>query len=133
MRLIPLVSLWLFAATASAIDVDIVRQMPNPSFHNSSFGAAETSNGGTTTYYTTTGDKQVYVGAGLLKRLINATGTTITVSVWDDADGTCSSAQRTGVITLTNGTPVELGIEVSSGLCLTVAGTSPTLTVISQP
>lgn len=105
----------------------------NPAAHNSSLGALETNNGGTTNYYTTTGDKQVYVGAGLLKRLYNASGTSITAIVYDDADGTCNSNVRTGTMALTNGQVYELGIEVSNGLCITVGGGSPTLTTVSLP
>jgi hypothetical protein len=105
----------------------------NPAAHNATTGALETSNGGTTTYYTTTGDKQVLVGGGLVKRLYNASGTSITAIIYDDADGTCSSNAKTGTMALTNGTAYELGIEVSSGICITVGGTSPTLTVVTLP
>jgi hypothetical protein len=101
---------------------------------NASIGALEVGNGGTTTYYTSTGDKQVYVGAGLIRRVSNATGTTITVTFYDDADGTCSSVQKGGTYTLVNSAaPIELGWEVSNGICMAIAGTSPTVTVVTLP
>lgn len=122
---------------AAGLDVDVIRSITGNvplSAHNASLGALETSNGGTTTYYTTTGDKTVgAVGAGLVKRVINATGTSITVTFFDDADGTCNSNQKSGTITLTNGTVYELGFEFSNAICMAVGGTSPTLTVVSLP
>ena len=121
------------SASALAIDVGTIYNMPNPAAHNSSVGALTVSLGGTTNYYTTTGDKQVLVGAGELKRLYNASGTSITAIIYDDADGTCNSNARTGTMALTNGTVYELGIEVTNGVCITVAGTSPTLTTVSLP
>lgn len=102
---------------------------------NDNTGSYEVGNGGTTTYYTTTGDKSVHVGGGRLISLYNASGTSITAIVYDNAGATCNTGgiQKTGTMALTNGTPYHLGIDFSSGLCITVAGTSPTLTVVTLP
>lgn len=83
----------------------------------------------TPSYHTTTGDKNIKASAGELCGFINATGTSVTVTVYDDADGTCNSNQRTGTITLTNGQALDVPIKTSNGICVTVGGTSPTLTV----
>jgi hypothetical protein len=92
------------------------------------------TNTGTLNYYTTTGDKQVCTGICYLNNMIAASGTSVTATVWDAAGGTCNTGtQKTGVIPLTNGTPINLPGKFTLGICITVAGTSPTLTTSTQP
>jgi hypothetical protein len=95
------------------------------SAHNSSLGALETSNGGTTARITTATSTQVYVGAAMLKRITVAASTAGTIAVYDDADGTCNAAgvlQKTGAFPLVASGVYEMGIEVSAGLCLLSTG-----------
>lgn len=106
----------------------------NPAAHDNALGTLNAGNFGTATYYTTTGDKQVYVGVSAVRRVSNATGTSITVTFYDDADGTCNSNQKGGTYTLTNSAaPIELGWKFTNGVCMAIAGTSPTVTVVTAP
>lgn len=86
---------------------------------------------GTYAYYTTTGDKNVTTRGAEVVRLVNAAGTAVTVTLWDTASGACSGGtQMTGTITLTNGSPITLGLQAKNGICVTVGGTGPTVTVV---
>lgn len=120
----------LFTSTTNALNVDLGARL---SAHNSNLGALETSNGGTATRVTTIASQQIYVGASMVKRIIVATTTVGTFVIYDDADGTCSSTQKTGTITPAAGTVWELGIEVSAGLCILTGGTAIDMTVVYLP
>lgn len=85
------------------------------------------------TRYTTTGDKNVRARAAELTKIIAVSGTSVTAVVWDTAAGACNTGtQVTGALSLTNGTPVELNVQLNSGLCITLGGTSPDVTVLSR-
>ena len=88
-----------------------------------------TSDSGVAVLYTTTGDKNVKSSAGELVGVLSNSGTSVTVAIYDDADGTCNSNQTNGTITLTNGAFVKLPSRHSNGICVTVGGTSPNITV----
>jgi len=121
----------LVAVYAWAIDIGA---MPNPSNYVAAFGSQRMNTGKNIQYWSSTGDKQVCTGTCHLDYVFNATGTSITVTFYDDGDGTCSSNQRTGTITLTNGAqPLMLGGDYANGICMTVAGTNPTVTTSSMP
>lgn len=88
------------------------------------------SNSGIPIRYTTTGDKNVKSTPGEVVRVLAASGTSVTVAFYDDADGTCSSSQVLGTTTLTNGRSEPLDMRFSVGICMVVGGTSPDLTLV---
>ena len=126
-----LLLLSLLALPALAIDIGT---MPNGSNYVPGLGAAKTTFAGTLTRYTTTGDKQVVTGVGAVQWLLAATGTTITAVFWDATGGTCNTGtQKTGTITLVNGTPIQIPGTFALGVCMTVGGTSPDVTISTLP
>jgi hypothetical protein len=128
-----LLSFLLLSLALPALAIDI-GAMPNPSAYVPGFGSEGNHFNGTLQYFTTTGDKQVCTGTCFMGYVGNATGTTITITLYDDGDATCSSGQKTGVITLTNSAqPLYLPGKYSNGICMTVAGTNPTVTVSTLP
>lgn len=123
----------LLCVALPAFAIDVVN-MPNPSNYVPALGSQAVHQAGSVQYYTSTGDKQVTTGASALLWVANATGTTITVTFFDDGDGTCNSNQKTGVFTLVNSAPpLQLTGKYANGVCMTVAGTSPTVSVGTYP
>lgn len=94
-----------------------------------------TSESGLAVRYITTGNKNVSATPGEIVGFFAASGTTLTVTPYDDPDGTCSSNQTIGPITLTNGVFTKFPVRYTFGICLVVAGTAPDLVVIyrNQP
>lgn len=89
-----------------------------------------TSLSGVPQRYTTTGDKGVKASFGEVVGLIVWSGTGVTVTFFDDADGVCNSTQVSGVFTPTVGRFESLPFRFSNGICMTIAGTSPDITVV---
>lgn len=89
-----------------------------------------TSTSGIPVRYTTTGDKNVKASFGEIVGVIVWSGTTVTLTLWDDADGTCNSNQLSGTFTPTVGRFEPLPFRFSVGICAVVAGTSPDLTLV---
>ena len=135
-------------ANASAPSWDEGRQVPcsedlsgNLRVTQGSFGPGEnataqelveiyTSNSGIPVRYTTTGNKSVKASFGEIVGVIVWSGTTVTLTLWDDADGTCNSNQLSGTFTPTVGRFEPLPFRFSVGICAVVAGTSPDLTLV---
>jgi hypothetical protein len=108
--------------------------MPADKCHQDALGACQMWSGGTTTYYTTTGSKQVYGGAGGVVNVMSTGGSSVTVQFFDDADGTCDTGAKGGIISLTaDAQPMVLNWEFTNGICMLVAGTSPEVTVVTLP
>lgn len=89
-----------------------------------------TSDSGTPVRYTTTGDKNVKASTGELVGVIVWSGTSVTLTIFDDADGTCNTGQVSGTFTPTVGRFEKLPFRHAVGICATVAGTSPDLTLV---
>lgn len=87
------------------------------------------SDSGFAVQYTSTGDKNVKAFPGELVGLLSASGTSVTAVIYDDADGTCSSGVLSGTLSLTNGTFLKFPSRHSTGICITIGGTSPNVTV----
>ena len=106
--------------------------MPADKCHQDTLGACQTWGGGTTTYYTTAGDKQLPAG-GVVSVFAGNAGNTVTF--YDDADGTCSSNQKSGAIALTaDAPPLKLEWEFSNGICMTLANAGAAeVTVVTLP
>lgn len=96
---------------------------------NQTLNEIYTSDSGTAVRYTTTGDKNVKASAGEVVGILAASGTSVTAVIWDDADGTCSSNQLSGTLALTNGAFLKFPSRHSTGICITLGGTSPVVTV----
>lgn len=81
--------------------------------------------------YASTGDKAVKASAGALCGFLAATGTSVTVIVYDNAGATCNTGgtQVSGTITLTNGRYEPFPGDLANGICVTVGGTNPDITV----
>lgn len=109
-------------STNGALDVNAA----NPSYHNPTLGVAEVGNGGAVYFddNIAIGSHQVRTGPGRLVRYMSAGSSVATIAFYDDADGTCSSGQMTGVIplTTTDGYPAEMGLDFTNGLCVLIAG-----------
>jgi hypothetical protein len=121
--------LWLCAVTAWAGKVELVNPDQTYTFQRGADGSAHMVESCRATRYTSTGDKNVKASAGVLCGAIAASGTSVTINAWDDADGTCSSGQVLGTLTMTNGTFYRLPYLATTGLCVTVGGTSPDVTI----
>lgn len=96
---------------------------------NQSLSECYVSDAGLAVLYTSTGDKNVKSSAGELVGLLAASGTSVTAVIYDDADGTCSSGVISGTLSLTNGTFLKFPSRHSTGICITIGGTSPNVTV----
>lgn len=113
-------------AGVQALDVTLKTLL---SGENQTLNELYTSDSGIAVRYTTTGDKNVKASAGEVVGILAASGTSVTAVIWDDADGTCSSNQLSGTLALTNGTFLKFPSRHSTGICITVGGTSPVVTV----
>lgn len=128
-----------FAMPGNADGVYVSKQ-PNPSAHNPNLGALETGNGGTP-YFVTNAvsgtSYQVTTGPSRLVRYEIGGSTTATVTFYDDADGTCSSNQRTPTRTSPSAAApgiYEVGMDFSFGVCMLIGGASDAeLGVVTLP
>lgn len=129
MRLLAILALLLVTvAVPAAIDNRVVN-FARIFGENETLQVIETADGGDAAYYSSNGDKQVKTKPGFVYWVMAASGTNPTVAFYDDADGTCSSGQKTGTIPLTAGVPARIPMRFGTGICITVGGTSPTITV----
>jgi len=108
-------------------EVESVREMPNPSYHNPALGAAEVSSGGTAYFDDNVANAsfQITTGPSRLVRFTIGGDTATTVTFYDDGDGTCSSNQRTPTHTSPSATIpgiYEVGMDFNSGICMLTAG-----------
>lgn len=101
--------------TTYGLDVDVTR-MPS--------GLEVSARSDTTVNITTSTDTDVISSSGSINKIIvNAGGTGSVISIYDDADGTCSSGYAFKLPTVTDGQIYDIDHEFSTGICATTTDT----------